>query len=267
MDGLQPFTRTTYTGGGELSSLISQAEVAAQKAQAANVARQKKIEAIMDEIIARYQPGGGFGAGYKAELETQKTKEVGAGTQALISSGLYGTEMGAGVGRAWEASVGAPARLKLEDIRYEALSKAQLEKAGFLERIEEPYPDYGMLAQLASQAANVAQPISSMGGGRGTTFEGDFPSSGQMPSYSEQMKSKVTPATAAAAAEVPTKAAVSAPTGYYTTPGGGTATLSEWEKAQANLKKKYPQYGTTGITTGTKTSVPFSTGYGAMRLP
>jgi len=73
--------------------------------------------------------------------------------QQMISSGLYGTTTAAGAGRRWEEAVGAPARLRLEDIMMQRLSQAQVGKAGFMERIEEPYPDYAMMAGLMQQGA------------------------------------------------------------------------------------------------------------------
>lgn len=153
--------------GTSLDEIIAQMEESAEAARAANIRRQQQAEAIYDEIIARYGPGGTYGAAAEALLERQKIGDVGAGAQRLISAGLYGTEVGGGLERAWEAEVGAPARLRLEDIKMERLSQAQLGKAGFVERIEDVYPDYGMMAQLISQAANVPAAAGGYGGGAG----------------------------------------------------------------------------------------------------
>lgn len=151
-----------------LDQIIKQMEQSAETARTANVRRQQQAEAIYDEIIARYGPAGTYGRAAEALLERQKVGAVGAGTQHLISTGLYGTEVGGGLGRAWEAEVGAPARLRLEDIKMERLSQAQLGKAGFVERIEDVYPDYGMMMQYLSQAANVpAAPAAGAAGGYG----------------------------------------------------------------------------------------------------
>jgi len=57
----------------------------------------------------------------------------------------------AATGRRWEEAVGGPERLKLEDIQMQRLSQAQIGKAGFIERREDIGPDYGMIAQLATQ--------------------------------------------------------------------------------------------------------------------
>jgi len=71
----------------------------------------------------------------------------------LISSGLFGTQAAAGVGMQWERTVGAPARLRLEDIMMQRLSQAQIGKAQAIERREDIYPDYGLMSQLIAQVA------------------------------------------------------------------------------------------------------------------
>ncbi len=150
------YTTTTFKPQAqttEIDKIIAQLQEQAGIAGAKTAGRQATIEAIFDEIIGRYGPEGTYGKAAEAMLERQKGGAVAAGTQRLISSGLYGTEVGGGLGRAWESEVGAPARLRLEDIKMERLSQAQLGKAGFLERIEDVYPDYGLISQLISQAA------------------------------------------------------------------------------------------------------------------
>ncbi|KKL18495.1 hypothetical protein LCGC14_2474940, partial [marine sediment metagenome] len=89
------------------------------KQDAANLANQKRYEeaiALYSDIVEQYKPGGAFGTGFEAQLERQKTKTVAGQTQSLVSSGLYGTTQTAGLGKKWEEEVGAPARLKLEDL-------------------------------------------------------------------------------------------------------------------------------------------------------
>ena len=123
-----------------------------EAATAANLRRQQQIEAIFDEIIRRYGPGGTFGRAAEAQLERRKLRDVAAGMQQMVSSGLYGTTVAAALPKKWEEEVGAPARLTLEDIKMQRLSQAQLGKAGFLERIEDQYPSPEMLAQMMSAA-------------------------------------------------------------------------------------------------------------------
>lgn len=165
-----------------IEELIAQYSEREEEARAANIRRQEQVTSIFDEIIARYGPGGTYGAAAEALLGQEKVRDVGATTQRDITRGLYGIRP---YEQEWEATVGAPARLRLEDIKMERLSQAQLGKAGFLERIEEPYPDYGALMQAVSAQAGAggaggAGGISARGGGGGVTpvrqfdWEGDF---------------------------------------------------------------------------------------------
>lgn len=124
---------------------------AGEKARQANIARQKRIETMYSEMMARVQPGGAFEKRGLAEIERARTKGVGQEMQQMIGAGMYGTTTAAGVGRKWEADVGAPARLRLEDIMEQRLTGIQQQKAGFLERIQEPYPDYSALMQMVAR--------------------------------------------------------------------------------------------------------------------
>jgi len=133
--------------------VLQQMQKQEEEARLANLKRYEQGLAIYDEIIRRYQPGGPFEARALEQLQTQKTADVGAGAQRLISAGLFGTEAGAGLEAGWERAVGAPARLRLEDIMMQRLSQAQIGKVGFLERREDVYPNLALLASLAAQAA------------------------------------------------------------------------------------------------------------------
>jgi len=125
--------------------------------------RKTAIEEIFDKVISMYSPGGAFGKGYEAQLAGQKVQDVGSAKQSAISSGLYGLR---NYGQEWGATVGAPARLKLEDIKMERLSSAMMGKAGFLEGIQEPYPDYSTLMQAtAAQGATQNKTFSRTIGG------------------------------------------------------------------------------------------------------
>jgi len=150
--------------GSRLSPIdkeLKKAEQMSEKARLDNMARQQQIEAIFDEIINRYQPGGAFEQRAMAQLATQKARDVkreyGSGVQDMISRGLYGTSVmptKGEVGQRWERDIGSPARMTLEDLMMQRLSGAQTNKASFLERIENQYPDAGQIAQLAGQAAS-----------------------------------------------------------------------------------------------------------------
>lgn len=131
-------------------------------ARQANEQRYAQAMSIYDEIIKRYQPGGTFGKAALGQLEKEKTRAVGRETQQMISSGLYGTTTTAGLPTKWEAEVGAPSRLRLEDIMMERLSQAQVGKAGFIERREDVYPDVGAYAGYAGREA-AAKPATTWG--------------------------------------------------------------------------------------------------------
>ncbi len=154
--GIQPFTRTTYKPQSSInySGIMQSIQSSSAAARAANKKRLGQVKGIYDKIINRYRPGGGFGKGYEAQLGRAKTQDVASGTQSLVSSGLYGTTQTAGLGKKWEEEVGAPARLKLEDLRMGKLSEAQLGKAGVIERVEDQYPDYAMMANLMRSASS-----------------------------------------------------------------------------------------------------------------
>lgn len=163
---LKAFTRTisrpgssvrqsSFAGGGlntdAFDKLMSQFSAKEKEARASNLKRYEQAMSIYDKIIARFQPGGAFEQRGLGEIARQKTKGVGQETQQLISSGLYGTTTMGGVGRRWESEVGAPARMTLEDLMQQRVGGAEQAKAGFIERREDPYPDYSMLAGLASR--------------------------------------------------------------------------------------------------------------------
>lgn len=135
-----------------ISTLLQRFQQQEESAKAANIQRYEQAMAIYDEIISRYRPGGEFGAAALGQLEARKVTDVGRETQQLISSGLYGTTTMGATGRRWEEAVGAPERLRLEDIQMQRLSEAQVGKAGFIERREDIGPDPGLIAQLAMQA-------------------------------------------------------------------------------------------------------------------
>lgn len=118
---------------------------AAERARRANIARKQQIESIYGEMMKRYQPGGAFERAGLGQIERTRTKGTGKEMQHMISSGLFGTTTAAQTGQRWEAEVGAPSRLRLEDIMQQRLTGIQQQKAGFLERIQEPYPDYSKL--------------------------------------------------------------------------------------------------------------------------
>lgn len=139
--------------------LLNLFEKREESTRLSNLSRKDQVSKIYSDIIKRYEPGGAFGAGYEEQIQRQKVSDVGATAQRDISRGLYGIQP---YEQEWEATTGASARLKLEDIRMERLSGAQSGMASFLERIEEPGPDYSsLLAASQSQGS---------GGGGGSSY-------------------------------------------------------------------------------------------------
>lgn len=153
---------TGGVGGGSIMGSFQQAQ---QEAIRANLERYKQGLAIYDEIIGRYKKGGGFVKGAEAKLERAKKKDVAAGMQSLVSSGLAGTTMAAGLGRRWEEEVGEPGRLSIADIAGQRMAQAQVGKAGFIERRQDIGPDPGLVSQLLQQIGT--QPIAFAGSGGG----------------------------------------------------------------------------------------------------
>ena len=134
--------------------IIAQFQAKQDAANAANEKRYEEALTLYSDIVEQYKPGGAFGAGFEAQLGRQKTKTVAGQTQQLVSSGLFGTSVTAGLGQKFEEEVGQPARLKLEDIRMGRYAEAIRSKAGLIERRDDVGPDYGMIANLSAQAAN-----------------------------------------------------------------------------------------------------------------
>lgn len=155
--GIKPYTITTQTptqkraAMGGYGGAISQISAQQASARRANEQRYAQIMDIYNKVIERAGPGGAFEKAGLGEIERARTRGVGKETQQMISSGMYGTTTAAGIERGWETDVGAPARLRLEDIMEQRLTSAQLGKAGAIERREDVYPDYSSLLQMLAR--------------------------------------------------------------------------------------------------------------------
>lgn len=148
-------------GGSSITDLYTDMY---KEQKAANLARKTEIGGIMDEYISMFQPGGAFGKGFEAQLNLQKVQDTSKTAQSDISRGLYGIRP---YEQEWEATVGSTARLKLEDLRMQNLAQALMAKAGFLENINEPYPDLSNLMNATAAGASVPS-----GGSSGSSFGG-----------------------------------------------------------------------------------------------
>lgn len=158
----KPGVRKAGGAGGDYAALQASFEEREAGALAANKARETEIRDIYGGIIGQYETGGAFREAGLADIESTKTKAVGAGTQQMISSGLYGTTTAAAIPVQAEAQAGQ-ARLKLEDLLQQRTTQAKLGLGSFIERIQEPYPDYSQLLQASS--AQASNPNQRRGGG------------------------------------------------------------------------------------------------------
>ena len=107
---------------------------------------------LYDQILGVYGPGGGFGAGMLSDIERTKQRDIQGATQALVSSGLYGTTRTAALGPQWEREVGQQARLNLGDQLAQRYTGALEQKAGAIERREDVAPSPELMAGLVTGA-------------------------------------------------------------------------------------------------------------------
>lgn len=128
--------------------LISQITKSQETTNVQTKARETEVRSVLDEIIGMYRQGGTFGQGMEASLGREKTQSMAQGAQGLVSSGLYNTTGLAGLSGKFEEEVGAPTRMKLEDLRMDRLSGALGQKAKMVTDIENTQPDYRLLASL-----------------------------------------------------------------------------------------------------------------------
>jgi len=159
-----------------LSTLIKQFQEQQERARQENLKRYAEAQKLYDEMIKRYQPGGEFGKGAISQYERGKERALAQGVQSLVSSGLYGTTVTAGLPKKYEEEVGTPFRTQLEDIRMGRLTEAEKAKAGLIERREDIGPDPALIAQLAMQASSAPRTISYSSPSRKTQspWEKDF---------------------------------------------------------------------------------------------
>lgn len=137
------------------------------EAKAANLKREQEVRQTYSNLIAQSETGGAAKVAGLADIERGKTQAIGAGTQQMISSGLYGTTTAASVPVQAENQASYQ-RLKLEDILQQRTQGLKLGQAEFVERIQNPYPDYSALIQaMIAQASQPKTPqITYSAGGR-----------------------------------------------------------------------------------------------------
>lgn len=128
-------------------TLLSSYQKLADQARVANLKREQEIRGLYGGIIGQNTKESPFYKAGMQDIETESQRLVGQETQGLISSGLYGTTTAASVPTKVATQFTQPSRMKLEDILQQRKGEAQLGLAGFVERINEPYPDYSTLMQ------------------------------------------------------------------------------------------------------------------------
>ncbi len=147
-----------YSSGGAsdayMNSILSQYSQANAQARAANEKRYAEAKGIYEGVQETYKPGGAFGKGQLAQLERGRGRALAGAEQGLVSSGLYGTTLTAGLPKKWEEEVGVPSRLDIEERRMSAYAQAKLGTAGLIERREDTYPDLALMAQLMQQGSS-----------------------------------------------------------------------------------------------------------------
>lgn len=140
-----------YEQQQQSAALVSKFEQMEKAAREANIKREQEIRDIYSKLIS--QDYGAFRTAGEFDIAQAERQAIGQGIQQMISSGLYGTTTAAAIPMQAKAQ-SQSARLKLEDIIQQRKSEAQLGLAGFIERIEEPYPDLSALYNAMAAAAS-----------------------------------------------------------------------------------------------------------------
>lgn len=136
----------SYSPAGTATKLQADFERREAEAQRRNQSAEAEIRGTYQSLIDQYKSGGAFKEAGLAEIEQAKTTEIGVGTQANISGGLFGTTVQGAMATQAENRA-SRSRIKLEDILQQRTNEARLGLANFVERIDRPYPDYNMLMQ------------------------------------------------------------------------------------------------------------------------
>lgn len=167
---LQPYTRTFATTMSNISKVPAYARAGftrlAQggagfggRAAPSGPAVAPEASSAIQRAIEQYQPGGGFGKGTEAALARGETRAVASGAQSLVSTGLAGTTMMAGLGKKYQEEVAAPMRARVEETRAQAISGLEMTKAQIIQGATESQRASALqkyLAQLQSDTAITA---------------------------------------------------------------------------------------------------------------
>ncbi len=148
-----PSRRISGFAGGGYSSVPS---------APAKPSLSKEARAAYERAIARYRPGGGFGKGVEAGLARGETKAVASGMQSLVSAGLAGTTMGAGLSKKYQEEVAAPARSRVEEARAQAISGLEVSLASAMQRGSESAQERSLRERLAIGQLSTQRDIAGM---------------------------------------------------------------------------------------------------------
>lgn len=121
-----------------------------------------EAESALQRAMEYYQEGGGYGRGVEAGLERGRVKAVAGGTQALVSAGLAGTTMPAGLGKKYEEEVAMPARARVEETRAGAISGLEAMKAQIIQGATESARSRALQEYLAQLQASTSLQLGSM---------------------------------------------------------------------------------------------------------
>lgn len=139
-------------GGGQLAAGVYGA-ISGRKAAKKARSKQKKLIArtlaAYDNLSKRFTPSGQYGQSLRKGLETQKSRDVGAGIQHALRSGIGGTTY-ADVSNRYEATTGRESRLRLEDFLTNKQADIEREKAQFLGGIDVRGPSSGDISSSIS---------------------------------------------------------------------------------------------------------------------
>lgn len=128
----------------------------------------------LGKAAAYYAPGGGFGKGTEAGLERERTQVMSSGMQSLVSSGLAGTTMAAGLGKKFSEEVGMPTRMRVEETRAQRLSAIDVLKAQLTQGASESAAQRALqefIARMSSETSLALGSMRSGGGGGGAGFQ------------------------------------------------------------------------------------------------
>ena len=136
-----------------LDKFINKLEEQAQSARAANLDRYNQAMGIYEKIEAMYAPGGAFETSALGQLDKQRKQDLASAAQAGVTSGLSQTTRQQYASQRWTEEVGAPATVQIQAQAQQMLAQAMGQRAGFIERREDEYPDYATIAQLVMSAS------------------------------------------------------------------------------------------------------------------